>query len=250
MTRDELFDYAARMVTFDIEGVREYADGYQDLYNPSFVMNSNGEYQITYANCPGATGFNAIPLIAPVKGGTVKVNFRGLEYGAPLSQKDRSQMVNEEGEAKGRPDNYNTVGGAENMGWRYGFVAYAGGKRTYSTIGKDANGSLSFNVPAGTELLYLVVQGSPEVYMSHGWDGEESNDPQFPYAITLEGTDLAKYEEPAEASYEEVDGNLIGSLTVSVAASNGDSGHSPSMISPNKPCLISSECRQRISKPH
>lgn len=221
-TREELFDYAARMATYDIAGVREYAGKSQGLYNPSFVMNAEGEYQITYANCPGATGFNAIPLIAPANGGTVKVNFRGLEYGAPLSKKDRSQMVNEDGAAQGRPDNYNAVGGAENMGWRYGFVAYAGGQRTYSSVGKDAQGSLSFNVPAGTELLYLVVQGSPEVYMSHGWDGDESNDPQFPYAITLEGTDLVNYDEPAEASYEVVDGNLIGSLTVSVAASNED----------------------------
>lgn len=222
-TRAELIDYALKMATFDIAGMREYAaPRYQNQYNPTFVRNANGEYQITYANCPGATGFNVIPLVVPANGGTVKVNFRGLEYGAPLVGADRSQMVNGDGVNQGRPTNYNTVGGAENMGWRYGFAALSGNKRTYSTVGSAKEGSLSFNVPAGTDQLYFVVQGSPEVYMSHGWDDVEENDPQFPYAITVEGSDLLKYEEPAEATYSVINGVLNGELTVSVAASNED----------------------------
>ena len=106
------------------------------------------------------------------------------------------------------------------MGWRYGFVALSGDKRTYGNVGKDKEGSLSFDVPAGTDHLFLVVQGSPEVYMSHGWDEDETNDPQFPYAITLEGTTLANYDEPIAASYAMEGDMLVGSLNLSISASD------------------------------
>lgn len=221
-TREELFDYASRMATYDIAGVREYAAGYQNRYNPSFVLNDRKEFQVAYSSCPGATGFNVIPLEVPANGGTIKVNFRGLGYGEALASADKSNMVNGDGVPQGRPSNYNKVGGAENMGWRYGFVALSGENRTYSTVGKDANGSLSFDVPAGAQYLFLVVQGSPETYMSHGWDEKESNDPQFPYAITLEGTTLTNYSEPLQATYKEENGILVGTLEVPVAAANED----------------------------
>lgn len=219
-TREELMDYAMKMATYDIAGAREYANGYQDMYDPQFVMNDNNEFQITYGSCPGATGFNVIPLEVPASGTTVKVNFRGLGYGEPLCASDKTQIVDGDGVAQGRPSYYNTAGGAENMGWRYGFVALAGETRTYGEVGKDANGSLSFNVPAGTDYLWLVVQGSPEVYMSHGWDEDETNDPQFPYAITLEGTELANYKAPVQAIYKEENGVLNATLNLSVSASD------------------------------
>lgn len=219
-TREELFDYAMKMATYDIDGIRQYSDGYQGRYNPVFVRNDNGEYQIAYENCPGATGFNVIPL-DPVQG-KVTVNFRGLGYGEAIAASDKSNIENGDGAAIGRPSHYNACGGAENMGWRYGFVALSGSKRTYGTVGKDAQGSLSFDVPAGTEHLFLVVQGSPEVYMSHGWDEDETNDPQFPYAITLEGTSLANYEEPLEATYAMEGDMLVGTLNLAVSAADED----------------------------
>jgi hypothetical protein len=217
-TREELMDYAMKMATYDIAGAREYANGFQNMYDPQFVMNENNEFQITYGSCPGATGFNVIPLDVPAAGATVKVNFRGLGYGDPLCAADKTQMVDGDGVAQGRPNTYNAVGGAENMGWRYGFVAISGDTRTYGDVGKDANGSLSFTVPSGTDHLYLVVQGSPEVYMSHGWDEVESNDPQFPYAITLEGTELANYAAPLQATYATQGDTMTGTLNLSIAA--------------------------------
>ncbi|MDE5714369.1 MAG: DUF4859 domain-containing protein [Muribaculaceae bacterium] len=221
-TREELFDYAVRMATYDIEGIRSYSAGFQNRYNPNFVRNDKGEYQITYDNCPGATGFNVIPLTVPGNGGKVSVKFRGLGYGEALCSNDKSNIEDGDGVAKDKPSKYNACGGAENMGWRYGFVAMAGDKRTYGSVGKEANGSLSFDVPAGADYLYLVVQGSPEVYMSHGWDEDETNDPQFPYAITLEGTDLANYQEPVAATYVEENGVLVGKLSVPVSVANED----------------------------
>lgn len=209
-TREELFDYAVRMATYDIDGIREIAAGYQDRYQTKMYYNSaSSEYQISYANCPGATGFNVIALEVPENGGNISVDFRGLGYGADLAAKDKGVMVDGDGATVGTTSNYNAVGGSENMGWRYGFVALQGEKRTYSEVGKDAAGNLSFNVPAGTELLYLVVQGSPETYMSHGWDEIESNDAQFPYCIKLNGTDLAYYEEEVEPVFTLADSNTL-----------------------------------------
>ena len=220
LTREELFDYAVRMATYDIDGVRNYAAGYQDRYSTKFYRSEDG-YQISYSNCPGATGFNVIALNVPENGGNVTVNFKGLEYGATLAKGDKGQMRDGDNAIVGTTTTYNTVGGAENMGWRYGFVALAGEKRTYSEVAKAKDGSLSFNVPAGTEHLFLVVQGSPEVYMSHGWDELESNDPQFPYAISLEGTDLKYFQELAEFQYTTVDdNNMLGTYIATVSATN------------------------------
>lgn len=218
LTREELFDYAMKMATFDIKGMKEYSNGYQNLYAPNFVKNGKGEYQIAYDNCPGATGFNVIPL--NVKGSTVKVNFRGLGYGEELAADDKSNIEDGDGNPKGKPTKYNSCGGAENMGWRYGFVAIKGDTRTYGKVGKSATGSLSFDVPSGADHVYLVVQGSPEKYMSHGWDENEKNDPQFPYAITLEGAEIACFKEPIKASYSTQNGVLVGSINLSVNASD------------------------------
>ncbi len=190
-TREELFDYAMRMATYDIKGVREYSKGYQGRYNPKLFRIAPYEYQVAYGSCPGATGFNVIQLNLPEAGiSTIGVAFHGLGYGAPLLADDPGVMVNGDGASVGTTGNYNAAGGADNMGWRYGFVAIAGDRRTYSAVGKEADGSLSFKVPEGTEALYLVVQGSPNTYMSHGWDEVESNDPQFPYSFRLTGTSL------------------------------------------------------------
>lgn len=69
-TKEELYDYASRMATFDIDGVREYSDGYLGRYHTTFYTNGD-YYQVAYANCPEATGFNVIPLNLPEAGNTV-----------------------------------------------------------------------------------------------------------------------------------------------------------------------------------
>ena len=62
--REELFDYAFKMATYDLDTLRSYSNGKEDLYNCRFY-NNNGYLQIAYSKCPGATGFNIIPLTLP-----------------------------------------------------------------------------------------------------------------------------------------------------------------------------------------
>lgn len=219
-TRDELIDYAMKMATFDMETLPVIKKNYvKGQYKVNLLKNDNGEFQVAYSSCPGATGFNVIELNVPQNGGKVTVNFRGLAYGAPLLSSDPGVATISGGTAMMNTYNKSMDGSSNTMGWRYGFVAYANGKRTYSEIGKDNEGSLSFDVPSGTEILYLVVQGSPTEYIGCGWDEDERTDAQFPYAVSFEGTDYANYVEPVTATYKEENGQLVGELTLSVNSS-------------------------------
>lgn len=207
VTRTQLMDYAMRMATFDIDGVREYArEDHQDRYDTKMYFEyPTGRYMVSYRQCPSATGFNVIPLTVPQGGGEVSVQFEGLEPGSRLHAKDKGQQVDEDGKVVGETDRFNATVADSDMGWRYGFVARSGDKRTYGAVGSDRNGTLTFNVPAGTDYLYLVVMGAPETYMQHTWNDWEGDDTQFPYAIRLTGTDLAYYVEETEPVYEWVD---------------------------------------------
>ncbi len=82
--KNELYDYASRMATFDIEGMKVYSDGYLNRYHTTLYQN--GEYyQVAYANCPGTTGFNVIPLNVPEANTVVEADFVGLNPGDALS---------------------------------------------------------------------------------------------------------------------------------------------------------------------
>ncbi len=187
---EERFDYATRMASFDIDGMREYSDGYQGRYSTTMYSTSDGYYQVAYANCPGTTGFNVIPLNVPDGGTTVSVDFVGLSPGSALAASDPGEYMLSEATA-GTRSQYNTAGKAANEGWRYAFVALkSDGTRVYGDTGYDKEGSLSFEVPSNTEYLWLVVMGCPTVYNPHPWDESELTDEQWPYKVALTNTDL------------------------------------------------------------
>lgn len=186
-TREELFDYAVHMATFDMASLPSIKQNYLDVYSTSMLRNSEGYYQPTLANCPGATGFNVIPLNVPEGGGKVVVDFRGLESGAPLLADDPGEYRDGDGRPAGTTRTYNA---GPQAGWRYGFVAYANGSRTYSSVGSAKEGTLEFDVPDDASRLYLVVQGSPESYYRHAWNDDEKDDLMYPYAVKFQGTGL------------------------------------------------------------
>ena len=189
--REELFDFAMKMATFDIDLVRDYSKNYQGLYKTNFLKDSDGYYQIAYEKCPGATGFNVIPLKIPSGNTeiTIEFEFIGLKPGTNLANGDTGKYKKNDA-YEGTSNDYNNVN-KENLGWRYGFVAHLkDDKRIYSKTFSDSKGKESFIVPSNCKKLYMVVQGSPENYIQSAWDENELTDAQFPYKIKLSGVDI------------------------------------------------------------
>ncbi len=189
-TKKELYDYAARMATFDIDGLREYATNYQGRYSTKLYSVADGYYQVAYATCPSTTGFNVIALNVPEAANSkVSVTFSGLDAGSALAADDPGEYMKSEAVA-GNVSNYNNNGKGKE-GWAYGFVALlSNGQRVYGDMNTDRNATVSFAIPANTERLFLVVQGSPTEYRQCPWDEEELTDDQWPYKVKFTGTDL------------------------------------------------------------
>ena len=188
-TAAELYDYAARMATYDVLGPREYSATHLNDYTTKFYDSGDGYYQVAYAQCPGSTGFNIIPL-NPVAGQQISADFVGLEMGAALAAGDPGEYMKSE-KYEGIVTNYNKADKAGNEGWRYGFAAYLNdGSRKYSEMFSDANGTATWTVPAGTEHLYMIVMGAPKEYVQSAWDEDELTDAQYPYKVKFSGTDL------------------------------------------------------------
>ena len=57
----ELYGYATRMVTYDMDVVRNYVTETACNYTTKMYDAAGGYYQVGYASCPGTTGFNIIP---------------------------------------------------------------------------------------------------------------------------------------------------------------------------------------------
>lgn len=188
--KEELYDYAARMATFDIDGIREYSDGYLGRYSTMLYPTADGYYQVAYADCPETTGFNVIALNVPEGQTTVSADFEGLMPGSPLAADDPGEYMDTEAVA-GTVNTYNNIGAASDAGWSYGFVALtSGGTRVYSERYAAEAGNASFTVPAGTEQLYFIVQAAPKTYKAHPWDEKDLTDEQWPYKVKFNGTDL------------------------------------------------------------
>ncbi|WP_455672590.1 DUF6055 domain-containing protein [Phocaeicola sp.] len=186
----ELYDYAAHMVTYDIDVLRNYVTDAACSYSTKLYEAAEGYYQVGYASCPGTTGFNIINLNVPEAGQTVKAHFEGMAPGAALADDDAGVMVDGDGNVVGNVTAYNLNNGNTASGWRYGFVAIVNGNPQYAPMNKESKGEISYTVPAGTEKLYLVVMGAPDQYNAHPWNDNEADDLQWPYKVKFEGTDL------------------------------------------------------------
>ena len=193
-TADELYDYAARMATFDIDGVREYAGSNvtANHFKTTLFKQADGYYQVSYGSCPSTAGFNIVPLNLPdEEGAVVTASFKGLLVGSALPEGDTGNFVNGDLQTiQGTATTYNNVGNGKE-GWRYGFVALnADGTRVYGDMFSSKDGVASFTVPAGAEYLYFVVLGAPTEYRQNEWDDDEKDDDQWPYKVKFGNTDL------------------------------------------------------------
>lgn len=182
---DEQFDYARRMVTWDLEPLRGIGSSRIGAHSCSLNQAADGFRQIAPEDCIENHGYNVIRLNVPAAGTVVTATFEGIA-GAP---------------------GYRSIQ-TSSAGWRYGYVALLGnGTRVYSDMFSASSGTASFTCPDDCTDMWFVVSGAPTTYWMHGWDEDESNDEQWPYKVKFAGTgiygliDFTDEDKPHDASF-------------------------------------------------
>lgn len=184
---EDLYDYAARCVTWDFsaeatnldEGkltgvtqpVREFGKPYIGKIGWAGNLDEKtGFYTVDPARAPEATGFNHIRLNKPQAGAEVSARFEGLPN------------------ARG----FNPVKDASIAGWNVGFVCLMeDGSRAYSPSTRvRTSADISYTVPEGCAKIWMVVAATPETYLQHLWDEDNTNDEVWPFRVKFTGTDL------------------------------------------------------------
>ena len=173
---EELYEYAAKCATWDfnLDGenmhtgqkgkVRDFGKNYIGKIGWSSAYDKKtGWYTVADDRAPEATGFNHIRLNVPEAGTQVKVSF--------------------EGKAKEQ---------TSKAGWNIGIVALLNsGERVYTDdVRILSTGELTYTVPESCQDLWLVVAATPQEYMRHAWDEDNTNDVVWHYSVKFEGTDL------------------------------------------------------------
>ncbi|MGC4017238.1 MAG: DUF6055 domain-containing protein [Luteolibacter sp.] len=161
---DEMFDAARRFVTWDLPRIEKVSARYADQDTTSLQPTPDGWFRIAPALAPQNYGYNAIKLTVPEAGTKVRLTFKGT------AGQDGASQVN-----------------LDKAGWRYGFLAHLqDGKRDYSLIYSNPEGTAEYGVPAGTKFLWLVVMGAPTGH----WILNEKKDgkAEWPYRIKFMGT--------------------------------------------------------------
>jgi hypothetical protein len=202
---DEMFRYAQRVCSWDIDGIRER--GSQHIDNHSAWLHDDGTGTGTWVvdqdHCVENYGYNIIRVNTVEAGTTVKAHFKGLA-GA---------------------DGYRRVNIAQ-AGWRYGFCALKNdGSRVYGVPYSAAEGVAEFTVPDDARMVWFVVSGAPKKHWRHEWDDNAANDEQWPYQVRFENTD--KYGEFGEYAADYVRRDT----TVTISAELPYDGSSYSSIS-------------------
>lgn len=185
----DMYEYASHCADYDFDAVHQYKTASALGYSTKFYQN-NGWYQVAYANCPGTTGFNLIPLNVPEGGKVVTAQLEGLAPGSALAATDPGTVVDGDGNAVAKTTTYNQQANTT-QNYCYGFVAITkDGTSHYGTMEKGKSGKVSYTVPANTDRLYLCVMAAPGKYNRNAWDDDETNDEQWPYQVKFSETDL------------------------------------------------------------
>ncbi|PWK78724.1 uncharacterized protein DUF4859 [Mucilaginibacter oryzae] len=165
---DEIYDGAAKFVTWDLDALRDLGANYIGRQPYEFDKLSDGSFQVKYTRCPGTTGYNIVPLKVPASGTVINAQFTGLPNASGYNHVDASVA-----------------------GWRYGYVALLNnGTRVYSPMSKGITGQSAFTVPANCSKIWFVVTGAPSTYAQHAWDDDNTNDEQWPYKVKFTNTTL------------------------------------------------------------
>lgn len=166
---DEMFDGCRHFVNWDFERVWNESRPYANKNVTALTPLTDGWMRVAASNCPENYGFNAIPMPISANGGKVTVDFRAEPGCEGFSQTK-----------------------LDNAGYRYGFMCVgADGKSSYGPIYSEKTATISYDVPAGSQYLWLVVMGAPNEHPAPaGWgrrnrDEKPEADPQFPYSIKI-----------------------------------------------------------------
>ena len=193
------FDYACRLVTWDLDACKPYRDPYIGQFEYRCALTDDGEYQVALASCPQATGFNVIPLQVPKAGTEVTTHFTGLTVGSSLLDADPGQYLNGNSSYTAFDTRKYVIAGARSArGFRVGYVALMqdGTRRYFNTDTiynqgiKNTTDDIRFTAPEGISRLWLVVSPALKTYYRHKWDDKIDADDMWPYKVSFEGTDI------------------------------------------------------------
>lgn len=172
---DEMWEYGARMTTFDLDPIRENGKGRIGFRNQTeLTKDSEAFWWPKQSNCIENWGNNAIRVNAPTTEKTIYVEFEG----------------------KAGADGYNSYN-TNRGGWRIGFVALKkDGTRVYGDIARATTihpqQTIAFECPAQCQYVWLVVSGAPTIYWTRDWLSwsEESTVEQWPYRVKFYQTNV------------------------------------------------------------
>ena len=172
---NEMWEYGARMTTFDMDPIRDYGASRINFRNQTaLTKDAEGFWSPKASDCIENFGNNAIRLNVPSGAKTVY-----------------AELIGEAGK-----DGY-TAYNVTKAGWKFGFVALkSNGERIYGDIATatyDAPSKyVAFDCPSGCTYLWLVVSGAPTAYWTRdwlSWDGESTAE-QWPYRVKLHQTNV------------------------------------------------------------
>ena len=206
LSSDELykmyFDYACRLVTWDLDACKPYRDAFIGDFNYRCSAIGNKEYQVALASCPQSTGFNVIPLQVPAAGTKVTTKFTAPQMRAgaiKLADADPGEYFNGDKFVTYDKRTYANNSNGLYRGFRIGYVVllkdgtrqYINDDEIHCVKNTQKTEEISMTVPENTDKMWLVVSPAPSKYLSHLWDEKISiNDDMWPYSFKLEGTDI------------------------------------------------------------
>lgn len=197
------FDYACRLVTWDLDACKPYRNNYIGDFNYRCSEIGDHEYQVALASCPQSTGFNVIPLEVPEAGTQVTTSFSAplMRAGATvkLADADPGEYFNGDQFVTRAARTYVNNNNGTSRGFRIGYVVllkdgtrqYINDDQVHCLGNKALTEDISMTVPENVDKIWLVVAPTPTKYLVHLWDENiNTNDDMWPYTFKLEGTNI------------------------------------------------------------
>ena len=230
LTAEQFFeryhDFAMHCATFDFAAAKPYRSGYIGRFDYHAVQIGDEKYQVSYSSAPQCSGFNVVELEVPAAGTSVTTSLTGLTPGCALAYGDPGVYNNGGANSlvSANVKKYNSVSSPSARGFRVGYAFYkTDGTTEYYNDGivhcqgkEEKTEEITATVPSGTSRMFLVVTPSLEKYICHRWDGDITNDDQWPYQFELTGTTAKSVIlDVAEPEFEMVlDGRDISDVTL------------------------------------